>query len=945
MPRSSSTSCETRDSDLEPPPPSNSTGFLDGGRLSRFSSRQGRLSHAYLADRLRGAKTYDRIAGYFRSSIFELVGEEISSLAKVRIVANADLDVEDIEAAQRVRNALLFQRFVESDMIVDAAVHRDRYERLYEFLLSGRVEIRVVARNVAPFLHGKAGVITGADGAVAFMGSINETRAAWAHNYELVWEDTSDEGVSWVQAEFDELWALGKPLPDAIIREVGRLAKRQEVEIVDFHDDPNAVAPAALAETPIYREGESLQPWQRSFVSQFLNHRETYQKVRVLLADEVGVGKTLSLAASALVSVLLGDGPVLILVPSTLLEQWQIELLDRLAMPVARWHSTRKCWIDPSGRVVKGVGVADVARCPYAIGLVSTGLIVHGIDRHGEPKQGTEAAHLLSREFGMVVLDEAHKARGSEQIGSDDRTPNNLLKFITRIATRTRHMLLSTATPIQTSEHDLWDLLQALNQDAEFVLGNAFSQWQRPDRILPYLKGERQVMDLREGWQLITNPLPPTGDDDLLADIRASLDLRADAWTTTKFASDMGNPVVTMKAEMELTGLRDGLGYFQRENPLVRHVVLRKRRDLERLGLIPALPVDIHPSVEHPGPIHLFDALSLYTSDAFATALGAVTEFTKAYGRRDKPAGFMRTLLLQRLCSSQAAAVATAKALIGDGELDDEVQEELDSANFDARSDERRHLRTIIEALAGGNDPKLRAVEYFLDEHRTDQRTWREMGSIVFSQYYDTAAWMAEALSRNRPEQVVALYAGTGKSRLIIGGAATSVERAQIKRLVADREVRLVVATDAACEGLNLQTLGTLINVDLPWNPSRLEQRIGRIKRFGQTRSRVDMANLTYAGTIDEKVYRVLSDRLKNTSDILGTLPDTIEADWIEDIENLEEKLRAFTVPRKRFDPFEARSSGDLLDDDAWASASKVFARNDVESLLSAGWQAPRGKG
>lgn len=506
-------------------------------------------------------------------------------------------------------------------------------------------------------------------------------------------------------------------------------------------------------------------------------------------------------------------------------------------------------------------------------------------------------------------------------------------------------MLLSTATPIQTSEHDLWDLLQALNQDAEFVLGNAFSQWQRPDRILPYLKGERQVMDLREGWQLITNPLPPTGDDDLLADIRASLDLRADAWTTTKFASDMGNPVVTMKAEMELTGLRDGLGYFQRENPLVRHVVLRKRRDLERLGLIPALPVDIHPSAEHPGPIHLFDALSLYTSDAFATALGAVTEFTKAYGRRDKPAGFMRTLLLQRLCSSQAAAVATAKALIGDGELDDEVQEELDSANFDARSDERRHLRTIIEALAGGNDPKLRAVEYFLDEHRTDQRTWREMGSIVFSQYYDTAAWMAEALSRNRPEQVVALYAGTGKSRLIIGGAATSVERAQIKRLVADREVRLVVATDAACEGLNLQTLGTLINVDLPWNPSRLEQRIGRIKRFGQTRSRVDMANLTYAGTIDEKVYRVLSDRLKNTSDILGTLPDTIEADWIEDIENLEEKLRAFTVPRKRFDPFEARSSGDLLDDDAWASASKVFARNDVESLLSAGWQAPRGKG
>src|SRR3546814_2051376 len=102
------------------------------------------------------------------------------------------------------------------------------------------------------------------------------------------------------------------------------------------------------------------------------------------------------------------------------------------------------------------------------------------------------------------------------------------------------------------------------------------------------------------------------------------------------------------------------------------------------------------------------------------------------------------------------------------------------------------------------------------------------MGSIIFSQYYDTAAWIAASLSSSYPEQVIALYAGSGKSRLLVGGIATSVDRAQIKKLVAHREVKLVVATDAACDGLNLQTLGTLINVDLPWNPSRLEQRIGR---------------------------------------------------------------------------------------------------------------------
>jgi superfamily II DNA or RNA helicase len=917
------------------------TSFADGGRLSRFSSRQARLSHAYLAERLRGARSYDRIAGYFRSSIFELVGEEISDIGRVRIVANADLDPEDIAAAQRVRDALLFRKFVQDELVVDAAIHRGRYRQLYDLLISGKVEIRVVPRTVAPFLHGKAGVVTGPDGAVAFMGSINETRAAWAHNYELVWEDTSAEGVGWVQAEFDELWSQGVPLPDAIVTEIGRLAERREVEISEFRETPVTVPAAAFAEAPIYREGESLQPWQRAFVTQFLNHREMYGSARILLADEVGVGKTLSLAAAALISALLGDGPTLILVPSTLLEQWQVELFDRLAMPVARWHSTRKCWIDPYGRSIKGQGVPDVARCPYAIGLVSTGLIVHGMDRHGEPKQGTEAEHLLRRRFGMVILDEAHKARGSEPIGSDARAPNNLLKFITKVATRTKHLLLSTATPIQTSENDLWDLLQALNQNAEFVLGTAFSQWQRPSRVLPYLKGERQVADLREGWQLLTNPLPPTRNDDLIADIRGGLDLGDRDWVTNKFASDMANSVVSMKAEMELTAVRDGQGYFQRDNPILRHVVLRKRRDLERMGLIPSLPVDIHPSSELPGPGHLFSGLSLYTSAAFHTAHEAVTKFTKAYSRRDKPAGFMRTLMLQRLCSSQAAAIATARALIGEGDLDEEVLEQLDSESFDARAEERQHLKTVIGALSDGQDPKLTAVEYFLDERESGTRSWREMGSIIFSQYYDTAAWMATALSRNRPDQVVALYAGTGKSRLLVGGLATNVERAQIKRLVAQREIRLVVATDAACEGLNLQTLGTLINIDLPWNPSRLEQRIGRIKRFGQTRSRVDMANLSYAGTIDETVYRVLSERLRTSSDILGSLPETIEAEWIDDIEALEERLRAYTVPRKRFDPFEVKYGAELQDDDAWASASAVFARHDIESILTSGWTSP----
>lgn len=207
--------------------------------------------------------------------------------------------------------------------------------------------------------------------------------------------------------------------------------------------------------------------------------------------------------------------------------------------------------------------------------------------------------------------------------------------------------------------------------------------------------------------------------------------------------------------------------------------------------------------------------------------------------------------------------------------------------------EEAASLRTIVEELSRpeASDPKVAAVRYFLTEHRTEGKTWLEHGCIIFSQYYDTAFSLAAELARLLPAEPVGVYAGTWKSGIYQGEQFVSVDRNDIKLAVKNREIRLVVATDAACEGLNLQTLGTLINVDLPWNPARLEQRLGRIKRFGQARRTVDMLNLVYDETQDEKVYRVLSRRMKDKYDIFGGLPDTIEDEWIESVEKLDEMM------------------------------------------------------
>ena len=152
--------------------------------------------------------------------------------------------------------------------------------------------------------------------------------------------------------------------------------------------------------------------------------------------------------------------------------------------------------------------------------------------------------------------------------------------------------------------------------------------------------------------------------------------------------------------------------------------------------------------------------------------------------------------------------------------------------------------------------------------------------------------------------------------------------------------MRLVVATDAACEGLNLQTLGTLINVDLPWNPSRLEQRLGRIKRFGQRRDRVDMLNLVYRDTRDEDVYTVLSRRMKDVYDVFGSLPETIEDEWIDGVEALEAEMdKRIDQQRRARHAFDVKHRADVDPDvNRWELCSRVLSRRDVEERMGRPW-------
>lgn len=899
--------------------------------INRFSSRRKRLDHAFLADRLRVAKSYKRIAGYFRSSIFELVGEEIANIPDVRIVCNSELDAADITISKHVRETALKERWNETPAEVEALLHKDRYRKLYQLLTSGKVNIRVVPKDRV-FVHGKAGVLEAPDGTkTCFLGSINETKSAFSQNYEILWEDPSAEGVKWVEEEFDALWKDSFPLPDAIVEEVKRISERIEIHFRDVK--PDEVAAAALVESPIYRGGEQLEPWQRAFITMFFKHRETYGRARMLLADEVGLGKTLSLAASAMVSALLDDGPILILCPSNLILQWQVELKDKLGIPSAVWLSLKKMWLDHNGHTIKTRGPEDIAHCPFRIAIVSTGLIFH--------ESSDERRLLLERRFGTVVLDEAHKARRRGGLGAGSDEPNNLLDFMFRIGSRTKNLLLGTGTPIQTEVSELWDLMRILNGGADFVLGREFfSNWADFQKALPIVKGDLIPQDEREAWEWLRNPLAPGDEEPTFAALRLQLGIPDNVFCADKGFGALG----FLEKQTVLQTLRSG--FYKDNNPIVRHTVLRRRKTLEEAGLLEKVGVNIHPDPKGSSANYYgvgFEGLGLLTNHPFDLAYKAADDLATAMKQRTKAARFMKTLLLQRICSSFASGKATAEKLLQGLALEEEeAMPALDEALASLTSTENIHLRTIIEELSRpeARDPKLRAVTYFLREHRTEGKTWLEHGCIIFSQYYDTVFWVGSELAKLLMKEPVAVYAGAGKSGIFRGSEFATVEREDIKKAVRQRDIRLVVATDAACEGLNLQTLGCLINVDLPWNPSRLEQRLGRIKRIGQARRNVDMLNLVYHHTQDERIYQVLSQRMKDKFDIFGGLPDTIEDDWIENVEKLDAMMDEYIHLRQQaHDTFEFRYKETIdPDHNRWELCSRVLARKDVVEKLSESW-------
>lgn len=923
--------------------------------INRFSSRKTDLGKQYIVDRLQGAVSYDRIAGYFCSSVLEIAGEAIASIKeKVRIICNSGLSPNDIEVAGLAASRMK-QEWCEwkPEEKYTSEAEAERLQKLYALLTSGKMEIKVLPDEIYGLMHGKAGVISYEDGRrVAFIGSMNETKSALTTNYEIVWEDDSAAAVEWVQNEFDFFWnhRAAVPLSDFVISDIQRIANRHPITLKGWREQEKPEVAAVAAEEPVYRNEFGLWAHQKYFVMRAFEEHKTRSGARLILADMVGLGKTLQLAMSAKLMALYGDKPILIIVPKTLLYQWQDEIHSMLDIPSAVW--TGKCWRDENGFDYPCDSTKGILKCPRKIGIVSQGVIT----------AKTESAELLKqKKYECVIVDEVHRAR-RKNIGKDPNIvraqPNNLLSFLNEITFSTHSMLLATATPVQIDPIEAFDLLDVLGKpnNATKVLGDTYSVWRKTPRTgLDYISGEVEPpQTAAEMWSIVRNPFPQRSDSNRrIAIIRDQLDKPDSEFVFKQDEFDTYRRPIQNK----IWELYRDENFVQNYNPYVRCIVRRTRDFLENtINKETGEPYLKKINVQLFGEKD-YEALELsgYLKQAYSIA----EEFCHLLASRVKGGGFMSTLMLKRIGSTMLAGENTAKKMLAwtkEGqqklqEIYDTLTDEDDDDDADINTlgeseirnltqAEQDCLERLVDVLKSNKDtdPKYLKVKGILENGVDDEGGWMNKGCIIFSQYFDSANYIAKSLSQEMSNVSVGLYAGGNKSGIYLNGVFKKYQKEDLKTQVRDRKLKILVGTDSASEGLNLQTLSTLINVDLPWNPTRLEQRKGRIQRIGQIEDTILIYNMRYKDSVEDKVHTKLSSRLQEIYSMFGQIPEVLEDVWVAIAHNDEQRaMEAINkVPKKN--PFIIKYEMEIPDCGNWEMCTNVLDKKEKLKELMNGW-------
>jgi len=889
--------------------------------------------HRFYIPALRASTRYDRMTGFFTSSALAVAAAGVAHLiaggGRMRLLVGAQLRPEDVEAIREGHDlreivaARLGAALPDPGTLADQLM-RDRLAALAWMVATGSLEIRVVlprgpdrlplpASEARDYFHPKVGIFTDAQGnQIAFSGSVNESETGWQRNYEqfMVFRSWTEEGrlyVAEAAGRFERLWShrepdwVSLPIPEAArqsllcyapssapardplerepqpVRErVARIvlapALRQERVLCQFlRDAPHMAGASGLGAATC-----AVVPWphQQAVARRVV---ESFPS-RYLLADEVGLGKTIE--AGLVLRQLWLSGVVrraLILAPKSVLRQWQEELYEKVALNVPVYD----------GVVFRGIwGEECVPTTPNPWDSVDLALASSQLVKRRERQQML----LEARPWDLVIVDEAHHARRKDFLDLRRYRPNRLLELLNQLQARTRGIMLMTATPMQVHPIEVWDLVNLLGLSAEWGAdGRHFLRF-HSELCRPLDEADWSFV-----FRLLRSELA-MGDGQLDPQFEATAlqELGPVDWERVRGLVDGTNPGRTIQ-RLPAKARWMAVSLVKRHTPL-RRLVSRNTRHLLReyvqRGLLQANVPDRDPRLVwipmRDEEQALYERIEEY-----------ITHFYRKYESERKGLGFVMTVYRRRLTSSFYAVQQSLKRRLAFlrgqadpstgfprlrsgqagqalGLVEDDVEQEelsLDVDEWDVADralfhEEITYVEDFVHALGllGGHGSK---VEQLLGDLREDFR--RRDTVIVFTQYTDTMDFLREQLRQSYGSQV-ACYSGRGGERWD-GIMWAPVTKEEIKNAFREgKEIKILLCTEAASEGLNLQTCGVLINYDMPWNPMRVEQRIGRVDRIEQRYKRVWIRNYFYEDTVEARVYQALSRRIDWFQDVVGPL-------------------------------------------------------------------------
>jgi hypothetical protein len=349
---------------------------------------------------------------------------------------------------------------------------------------------------------------------------------------------------------------------------------------------------------------------------------------------------------------------------------------------------------------------------------------------------------------------------------------------------------------------------------------------------------------------------------------------------------------------------------------------------------VKSVSVDTTPAIQE-----AFDTLEDYVREAYQPG-----DFTNTDQRQ--AIGFVLTTYRKRLASGVYAFKQTldnrrktveAKRDAVDLETPDySVDEEIeDAVAVDSlRADQYRqvlqqeleYIDKVERAVQNieGLDPKFEQLRTDIEELLHSHGRF-----IVFSQYTDTMEAIRDYLHKNGFNGRVGTYSSTGGRRYEPEDAEwVDVGHSGIKTAFKsdDDPTDILVCTEAASEGLNLQECGVLINFDCPWNPTRIEQRIGRIDRIGQEHNPIEIRNYIYEGTIEEDVYQTLDENKEMFESAVGDMQDILDTASSE----IRQRVRG-KEPNERVAGTTATTSGSPLRDELESTGDEPTRTEVIE--------------